>query len=238
MSNKSFKAFLIFSAVFLCLPFAVLAHNPRLVNGVDSVSVQNPEISQAFYGQLKGEAQIFEINSDKDFNLYVGVLVPKMPEVNKGISAEIYRSLESDMELIAALDGSRYAWTEVYEPFGGDYYWRGPEAKQRVPAGKYIIRVFSGFETTCHPELSVKPCLENQGKYSLVIGETEYFPPEEIWNTLVTLPVIKQYFFNKNPLTMFWSYIGLSLLAVIILLAAIIYLSRKLIGKFLNKKNG
>lgn len=225
--NNRFKTFFILSALFLFLPFIVSAHNPRLVKDGEPVIVENPEISQAFYGELKGEAQIFEIDSDKDFNLYVGVLVPKIPEVNKGISAEIYRSLESDMELITALDGARYSWTELYEPFGGDAYWQGPETRQIVQAGKYIIRVFSGFEAGCHPELSVKPCFENQGKYSLSIGETESFTPKEIWNTFVTLPVLKQHFFDKNPLTMFWNYIGLTLFVGLVIIILIIYLIKK-----------
>ena len=209
MSNR-LKTFFILSALFLCLPFIVSAHNPRIVKNGESVLVQNPEISQAFYSELKGKAQIFEIDSDKDFNLYVGVLVPKLPEANKGMSAEIYRSLESDMELITALDGTRYNWTEFYEPFGGDDYWKGPEMRQSVPAGKYVIRVFGD--------------QENKGKYSLAIGETEYFSAKEIWNTFVTLPILKQYFFNKNPLMMFWNYLGLGLLVVIVIIALVIYL--------------
>jgi len=208
------KTFFILSALFLCLPFIASAHNPRIVKNGEPVLVQNPEISQAFYGELKGEAQVFEIDSDKDFNLYVGVLVPKLPEANKKMSAEIYRSLESDMELITALDGTRYNWTEFYEPFGGDSYWKGPEMRQSVPAGKYIIRVFS------------EP--ESQGKYSLAIGEIESFPPKEIWNTFVTLPVLKQYFFNKNPLMMFWNYLGLGLLGIIAIIILAIYLIKKL----------
>ena len=236
--TDNFKKIFILSALFLFLPFIASAHNPRIVKNEETVIVQNPEISQAFYGELKGEAQIFEIDSNKDFNLYVGVLVPKLPGANKGISAEIYRSLESDLELITALDGSRHNWVEFYEPFGGDYYWQGPQIRQNVPAGKYLIRLFSGFETDCHPELSVKPCLENQGKYSLAIGEIESFPPNEIWNALVTLPVLKQYFFDKNPLAMFWNYIGLGLLVSVVALAVGAYLIRKIIKKFKNKKIG
>ncbi len=215
--NNKLKTSLLFSAIFLLLPLIVSAHNLRLVKDGEPVLVQNPETSQTFYGELKGEAQIFEIDSDKDFNLYVGVLVPKLPEANKGILAEIYRSLESGLELITALDGTRYNWTEFYEPFGGDDYWQGPEMRQNVPAGKYIIRVFSD--------------PGNQGKYSLAIGEIESFPPKEIWNTLITLPVLKKDFFNKNPLTMFWNYIGLGLLIILIFLIVIVYLFKKIIKK-------
>jgi len=205
------KIFFILSILFL--PLIASAHNPRIVKNGEPAMVQNPEISQAFYGELKGEAQIFEIDSEKDFNLYVGVLVPSLPEANKKMSAEIYRSLESDMELLAVLDGTRYSWTEFYEPFGGDDYWQGPEAQQNVPAGKYIIRVFS------------EP--DNQGRYSLAIGKIESFPPKEIWNAFVTLPVLKQYFFNKNPLMMFWNYLGLGALAIVVFLATTIFLLKK-----------
>ena len=57
------KTFFILGALFLFLPFIASAHNPRVVKNGEPVIVQNPEISQAFYGELKGEAQIFEIDS-------------------------------------------------------------------------------------------------------------------------------------------------------------------------------
>jgi len=37
------------------------------------VEVKNPEISQAFYGELKGRSAEFRIQSGTDFRLYVGV---------------------------------------------------------------------------------------------------------------------------------------------------------------------
>jgi hypothetical protein len=57
------------------------AHQPRLDTGTavsieNPIIVDNPEISQAFYGQLKGEPVYYQINSDTSFQLYVNLLVP------------------------------------------------------------------------------------------------------------------------------------------------------------------
>lgn len=59
----------------------VFAHQPRLAYNenltIDNAKrIENPEISQAFYGELKGQPDYYKIDSDKDFNLYVNLVVP------------------------------------------------------------------------------------------------------------------------------------------------------------------
>lgn len=49
-----------------------------------------------------------------------------------------------------------------FEEFGRDDYPRGPEARVDVEAGVYLIKVYSA---------------DNQGMYSLAVGEQESFPP-------------------------------------------------------------
>lgn len=65
------------------------AHQPRLETGKfvsleNPIIVENPEISQAFYGELEGNPDYFQIKSDQPFQLYVNLLVPTTPgqEVN------------------------------------------------------------------------------------------------------------------------------------------------------------
>jgi hypothetical protein len=185
-------------AFALALLFAGVAHahQPRIVEGSNVVEIQNPEVSQAFYGELKGEPQLFRIQVDRPFKLYVGLLVPDVPEARKDLSVEI----TSDNQPLYRLDGTTWEWKRFYEEFGGDWYWSGPETSPigktstLSPNGTYEIKVFSP---------------SNQGKYSLAVGEIESFPLNEIGNTIVRMPWIKSHIFDKSPLSAFFNRIGL-----------------------------
>ena len=76
ISNKHFnfglKALILLFILFLSI-CAVSAHQPRLELGVNStmtnpIVVQNPEISQAFYGKLNGQPDYYKITSIKHLN--------------------------------------------------------------------------------------------------------------------------------------------------------------------------
>jgi len=206
-----------------------LAHNPRIVSGEGTLNIQKPEISQAFYGQLKGVPHVFEINSDIDFSLYVNILVPKLPDINKDISVLIFKELKwqaGQPKLIGTLKGSNYEWKEFYEPFTGDSYWQGPEFKQEAEPAKYTIYVMSSCSLPYVQGLSLYQLdCKNTGKYSLAVGEDEKFPPSEILNTILLLPQIKKDFFNKSPWTAYFNRVGLFVLGpVFVLLGTIIVL--------------
>jgi hypothetical protein len=184
---------IILLALFLFMPGSVLAHQPRIVKG-NFVEITNPEVSQAFYGELRGAQVEYRINSDREFRLYVGILVPDIPNVRKDIAAEIYRVKDGGKEMVALLDGSQFEWTPFYEEFAKDNYFWGPEYKaddsqkgvelkgRQVPAGEYRIRVFSP---------------SNQGKYCLVTGYLEVFPIKEMFKAMVVVAQIKLNFFNE-----------------------------------------
>lgn len=204
-------------SIFL-FPLVALAHQPRLVLG-DTTQVKNPEISQAFYGQLKNHGQYFEINSDKFFNLYIGLLIPSISGAKITVSAEVIRVNGAKREIIGVLDGPNFAWTPFYEPFGGDHYLKGPEFKIEAEPGQYLIHVFSR---------------DYNEKYSLAIGEQESFSLEEIIKTLILLPQLKSGFFNKLPLTAYLNYTGLFLLGFLIIIAAIVFVVVKIVKKKRN----
>jgi hypothetical protein len=42
------------------------------------IDVKNPEVSQAFYGILSGQEDIYQIVSNTGFLLYISIVVPKM----------------------------------------------------------------------------------------------------------------------------------------------------------------
>ncbi|MFH0874294.1 MAG: hypothetical protein V1846_05670 [Candidatus Komeilibacteria bacterium] len=189
---KKINKALIFLGGFIALiPFSVSAHQPRIV-GSNLVEISNPEVSQAFYGELKGAPAQFRISSSQDFKLYIGLLVPAIPNIKKDISAEVYRVEDGKNVPVAVLDGSNFNWTFFYEEFGQDNYFWGPEYAaadsargrelkgQPVPAGDYRIKVSNP---------------ENSGKYVLVTGFLETFPLSEILHASIIMPRLKAQFF-------------------------------------------
>jgi hypothetical protein len=215
--DKTKKAMLITVALFcLALPFFALAHNPRLVGDESKIQIKNPETSQSFYGELANKSQYFNINAKDPFNLYVNLLVPDKAGIETRIWAEVIKVKDGKREVISLLDGSKFNWTRFYEPFGSDYYLRGPEFEAQVPASEYIIHVFG---------------LKQNEKYVLVVGKKESSALGEIWRSLKTLPVIKKDFFGKSPWTAYLNYIGLMLLVVVLILAIAIYLVCRLIKR-------
>ena len=174
-----------FLLVFLLMLTSVLAHQPRV--GTENIQVEDVEVSKAYYGELNGLPHIYTIDSDKEFSIYVNVLIPGN-ELTHTISAE----LSKDNEVIEFLDGENFEWEVWYEEFAGDYYMKGPElgedfkSTSKLPAGKYEVKVFNE---------------NNQGKYSLAIGEKEEFPAPEIANAIILVPWLKLTFFGDLNIT-------------------------------------
>jgi hypothetical protein len=184
------------------------AHQPRIVyqkqiSQTNPIIVTNPEISQAFYAELKGQPEYYTVISDKEFNLYVRILSPKITDAKKDFSVEIIK----DVNVIALLNGSSSTWSEFYEPFVGDDYWQGPEFEKHQPKGEYQVKVYNS---------------DNTGKYVLVVGQAEAFPPNETLKMFVTLPQLKIYF-GKPGYTAFLNLVGLFFLIQLIILAVIIF---------------
>lgn len=209
MASK--KSIIFFLAIFLLLASIAYAHQPRIVSD-EFTQIINPEISQAFYGNLHGKPHIFQIKSDTHFKLYAGVLVPDLPGIDKDVSAEA----KSENNTVFVLDGPNHNWTQFYEEFGGDNYYKGPEKEIEGNPGTYDIIVSSP---------------DNKGKYVLVVGKIESFPLNEALNTLFVLPQLKKNFFNKSPLTAFFNLIGVFLLIMLLALIGIILLAIWIIRK-------
>ena len=126
---NNFTKYIFVIAVLLAFaPQFVFAHQPRIVKS-NFVIINNPEVSQAFYGELKGTSTEFQIVSEKDFVLYTGILVPDIPNVKKDISVNIYMIDGTNKELVATLDGGKFDWAPYYEGFAKDNYFWGPEFK-------------------------------------------------------------------------------------------------------------
>jgi len=196
------KIFLLSTIVFL-LSFADLAsaHQPRIIfNQSGEINVQNAELSQAFYDELNGSSRVYNIESDKDFELYLNLLLPLSSNPNGRYSANVYLKDGESESLITLIDGNSFEWKEYYEEFGRDYYLKGPEYKNQVKAGRYKVEVFSQ---------------DNQGKYVLDIGETESFDAKSLLNVYWQLPLLKMQFFNTSVLQFFLTPFGIGGIAAI-----------------------
>lgn len=192
------------------------AHQPRIVYNRENsqsspIIVNDPETSKAYYGELKGEQDYYMIYSKKPFNLYLNILSPyKLEDNQEDFSAEVRDYTNRQVMLI---DGTKGEWKLFYEPFGRDYYMQGPEARKEVNAGLYYINVSN---------------TNNQGKYSLAIGEKETFPLNEIFKTFYTVPKIKKEFFGKPWYMGIINTVGLAMLITLIVIIFLIWLMVKL----------
>jgi hypothetical protein len=196
------KAYAILLLLFVIIPGVVSAHQPRVVESRQTV-VTDPEISKAYYGQLTGVPDVYTIQANTPFSLYVNILVPDIVSQKKDVSVSIVK----DGKPFAILDGTQFAWEKMFEPFGYDTYWKGPEYKASVEAGTYVLTVTSS---------------TNDSKYSLAVGETENFDFKEILNALTLVPQLKSTFFNESPISFILSPFGWGLILVLYALAGIV----------------
>ncbi|APH38027.1 hypothetical protein [Methanohalophilus halophilus] len=203
---------IILLAVFLLTPVVGSAHLPRLVES-NITNVENPEVSQAFYGELKGVPDIYVIESDISFKLYASLLVPATEGIEKDLSVKICRKESDDDDDVncTVLDGMSHEWTLYYEEFGGDYYYNGPElvANQdgktvkgiNAEPGIYTLKVFSP---------------DNKGKYVLVVGEKEKWTATELLNTVYLMPQLKSDFFERPAHEAYFNIFGVFIILIVI----------------------
>lgn len=150
--------------------------------------IEDPEISKAIYSTLDGKSHFYEITSDKSFNFYAGLTVPKIDEC-KDFLRFSFAVLDQNFRLIKEFDGQKFQWWEWYEPYGKKWYWVGPEygagfkSSNVFNAGTYYIKIYNR---------------ENMGKYVLAVGDIEKFTPLVIAKTIVTIPKINKRFWNKS----------------------------------------
>ena len=196
----------------------VFAHQPKLIKYSPSSNephdVTEPEISKAYYGKLGGEAHYYKIKSETEFSFYVGITVPKIDDNIKWISLEVY---DQNNNLIFEEDGKDYSWKAWYEPYARDWYWIGPqigthnnkEFKEslKLKAGTYLIKVFNN---------------DNQGSYSLAVGDIEFFGANifekiSIWAPILFYigPYMDIFYWNKFD---YKAYIPHFVLLILILL--------------------
>lgn len=207
------KKFLLPIFALLLIGFT-FAHQPRLVFEQPAgqvVNIQKPEISQAFYGILSGQDDVYQIISDTGFLLYVNIVVPKIYGSRTDFTVDV---IEGNNAVYTRLDGKKFAWTDFFEPFAGDMYLQWPSLEKQVGSGTYTIRVAN---------------IGDQGKYSLAIGKIESFTVKEMIKTFKAMPDLKMVFFEKPRYTIFRNYVWLMILWTIIILILVVWWIIKLV---------
>jgi hypothetical protein len=208
-STKKIYAFAIASLFAFVFSFAaagrVWAHQPVIVDAKTAVTVNDPETSKAYYGELEGQPVVYTIKSAKLFDLYVNLLAPSITDAKTDFSLEISK----DGELIQRLYGPDNFWLDFYESFGDDYYLKGPEFDSQAEPGTYTVKVYSQ---------------SNAGKYVLAVGKSEKFGLSETVAALRVMPVIKKDFFGKPAWTAYNNYTGLAVLIFLVLSGLTLYL--------------
>lgn len=198
------------------LPLLVLAHLPAVVdpqNVDDVIVVEQPEISFAYYGELKGFPHTYEINATDTFTLYTQILEPDYNEPLKNHSVIIVRQRDNGrgVEEVMRLPAADGPWEPWFEPFGGDRYLLGPEYEALLGPGVYRIEVSTP---------------SNSGKYALAIGKIEDFSDLGYFGTIARIYEVKR-FLGKSPLAIFETPFVYVPTILVILLVLGIYWYRK-----------
>lgn len=220
-TNFRMKKLILFFVIFyLATAGVVFAHQPELIYlQKGDVQISNPEISKAFYDELKGNSKDYFIDSNKSFELYLNILVPEYTNGNGRYSATVFLQENGKETKIAELDGKTFEWKEFYEEFGRDYYLKGPELDKTVSAGKYKIEIFSADP----PKLGEAGNLE---KYVLAVGKKETYDWKSLLNIYWQLPLLKLTFFRTDVLQFFLTPFGIAgvvAIGVLLILWALIY---------------
>ncbi len=185
---------------------AASAHQPRFP-APDTTRVSNPDISQAYYAELKGRPDQYVVEPADSLLLYIQMVAPDVPGIEKDFVFDIFGRNDSGETALGQLRGDRADWTEFFDPFGGDNYLQGPEYESLVGPGRYRVAVSSP---------------DNLGKYLLVVGRKESFPLGEMVRTVGVLPALKRDYFGKPAASAYWNYTGLMLGGTTVVLAGII----------------
>ena len=222
-STLSALIVVVFFFSFFILPSTTFAHQPRITI-VQENTVSDPEISKAYYGNLKGSPHIYRISSAVPFELYLNVLVPDIEGQTKEVSMVVVKD-KDEKNIFLQLKGVGYEWKRFFEPFGQNWYWQGPEYKANVEAGQYDVYVWDP---------------GNDSKYTFAVGEKEKFNLKETLNAIDLIPEIKKTFFNESPISFIYSPIGYGYIIFTYILAVLFgllyrFVFRKISGKILKQ---
>lgn len=201
--------------LILVFPVALFAHKPFVVEFAaykDIYPVSEPEVSQAFYGNLTGFPHRYEFTLNENQPVFMQVLVPDIEGVENNRSGVLVRKKDDGtVTIVGRMNASDASWETVYEPFGGDSYRDGATYESELPAGDYLVEISTA---------------ENLGKYVFVIGELEDFSDLGYFGTLGRIYEVKR-FFDKPPIAVFQSPFYYVPFGILVLIGVGTYLYRR-----------
>lgn len=172
---------LLFTFIALLAPLSASAHSARFVDVAQNeiTTISTPEISQAYYGELKNSPHMFEVVSTQALPLNVQILVPAIESGKTNVSGLIIKVIDRGVEEISRMSSKDAEWEKMREHFVGDTYLEGPEFEEMLPPGTYRIEVSSP---------------DNLGKYVLVVGKEEVISVGDYFHLVGDIVKIKKFF--------------------------------------------
>lgn len=206
-------------ALIFCLGAFALpahAHVPLVVDQEslhDIVVIEDPELSQAFYGTLTDFPHTYEIRAKSPFHLYAEVLVPDMEGQENVVSGIIIKETgqKGRVEEVTRMLAKDATWESFFEPWGADSYRKGGTFERDVEPGVYRI------------ELSTP---NNHEKYVLVVGKREDFWSIGYFETVGRLMDVKE-FFGKSKFRVIESPIVFVPLVLVLAVFFIVWFRRR-----------
>ena len=217
---KNFPVFVLLIALFVFVPILTFAHQPRITTQKETI-VTDPEISKAYYAELQGEPQVYDIKSDKPFNFYIELTVPDIKDQRTDFSYYVFKNGNFNQPFTEFYGGA-FEWSKFWEKFGRDSYLQSASYQNEVEAGEYQIKILNS---------------DNKGKYVLAIGEKEAFDFKETVNAINLIPKIKRDFFNESPMNFILSPFGWGYVLIVYLMAFVLGFLYRFIMKKLAKNS-
>jgi hypothetical protein len=141
----------------------VHAHVPVFVSPetVDDLTlIEDPMLSQAFYGEMSGFPHTFLIRVTEPIILSTQILLPDIETSKNNVSGLIVKEPEKRGRVteITRMESKDSSWESSYEMFSGDSYRHGPLDERELEKGVYRLEVHTP---------------DNIEKYVLVVGKRE-----------------------------------------------------------------
>lgn len=206
-----------FLFLFLCFTPSAYAHIPYIVTQdslKDVVTIDEPEVSKAYYGILSGFPHTYLVNTKVPITLFVEVLVPDIDSSTNNVSSIITRQVENSGRVteVARLEAKDASWESFYEFFGGDSYRRGPDFEEEIDPGTYRVEVHTP---------------DNVEKYVLVVGKREEGGELGYFELLRRMMEVKLFFEKPRILIIESPFVFIPLLVGVAIVFGILWYRRR-----------
>ena len=125
----------------------------------DITVIDDPELSQAFFGELQDFPHTYEIRADKSFTLYTQIRVPELESSKNNVSGIIIKEQKKGrVEEVARFLAEDALWTVNKDRLIGEEYREGAQFEKELGPGVYRLEVHTP---------------DNIEKYILRVGKNE-----------------------------------------------------------------